>query len=215
MKVGTDAVLIGAWAKKVGRRVLDIGTGTGIISLMLAQRFPEALITGVEIDKYAAEEAASNFNDSPWSGRLEIVCEKIQSFKPGDKFDTIITNPPYFIRSTEAPDEKRFLARHGSQLSLEILASNIQRLLNKDGNVHIILPLGEGEAFIQIMKEEGFYLAAKAEFIPTPKKNVERYLMTFSKVEEALNQEVIFHYDETGNWSEKYKELTKDFYLVL
>ena len=133
MKVGTDGVLLGAWASCDGaERILDIGTGTGVIALMLAQRNTEAKIHAVEIDSTATQRARSNFDMSPWAERLDVECCAVQAFNRAEKFDLIISNPPYFVDSLLPPDAKRSTARHTHDLTFEELDKAVCRLLADD-----------------------------------------------------------------------------------
>ena len=118
MKVGTDGVLLGAWAPVQDvKRILDVGAGSGLISLQLAQRNPEAVITSVEIDPAAAAQAQENIQSSPWSNRMEVVCCDFRKYHPEDKFDLIVSNPPYFVDALRCPDNQRCMARHTSEHS--------------------------------------------------------------------------------------------------
>lgn len=144
MKVGTDATLLGAWAglpPNGGERldVLDIGTGTGIIALMLAQRCADACVTGIDIDQDAAAQAAANMAASPFSSRMTVVCQPVQQFG-GGPYDAITCNPPYFQGSLECPDSKRTLSRHNTSLTYDELASHVFRLLAGEGEFSMILP---------------------------------------------------------------------------
>lgn len=156
MKVGTDGVLLGAWAFRGEHehaasptRILDVGCGTGVIALMMAQRFPEAAITGVEIDPDAAAEAAMNFKSSPWSGRLDAVCADFIEYSDCEcghgrcgkhGFDLIVANPPFFTNGALAPDVSRRTARHEGTLDLPSLVTHASRLLKPCGRIGIILP---------------------------------------------------------------------------
>jgi tRNA1Val (adenine37-N6)-methyltransferase len=115
MKVGTDGVLLGAWAPG-GKRILDVGSGTGLISLMMAQRFPEAQVRGIDMDGEACEEAAENVAASPFADRVEIECCRLQDYHSEESFDAIVSNPPFFLNSLKNPDSKRTMARHTDSL---------------------------------------------------------------------------------------------------
>ena len=153
MKVGTDGVLLGAWARVDGtRRILDIGTGTGVIALQMAQRNSEAQIFAVEIDETASCRARANFDMSPWAERLEVECCAAQEFNHTEKFDLIISNPPYFVDSLLPPDAKRSTARHTHDLSFEALDEAVSRLLAENGRFAMILPVAEFEKYLQQLK---------------------------------------------------------------
>ena len=146
MKVGTDGVLLGAWANTDNaKRILDIGTGTGVIALQMAQRNPVAQIHAVEIDETAAHRARANFDLSPWAERMNVEQTAVQEFSPAEKFDLIVSNPPYFVDSLLPPDAKRSTARHTHDLSFEELDSAVCQLLADDGLFALILPVTEFE----------------------------------------------------------------------
>ena len=148
MKVGTDGTLIGAWASlpTLGR-VLDIGTGTGLIAIMAAQRALDVQITAIDIDVDCVEQARENAAASPWSERIEIIHSSLQEFSPNEKFDTIISNPPYFIDSQLPPDAARSTARHTATLPFDELVEGVVRLLSDNGRFALILPTTEMERF--------------------------------------------------------------------
>ena len=134
MKVGTDGCLLGAWANlETSHMILDIGCGSGLIAIMAAQRCPSATITGVEIEEGASQQARENAEASPWSNRIEIINSDFLSYFPNEKFDTIVSNPPYFVNSLKCKDSSRTVARHTSTLTFAELMSNAYRLLNTEG----------------------------------------------------------------------------------
>lgn len=218
-KVGTDGVLLGAWAPLPAAadntteavRILDIGTGTGVIALMLAQRCPRAEITGLDIDQASAEEAALNFKESPWAGRLEVRCIPLQEFE-GEPFDLIVSNPPFFINSLKAPSERRSAARHTDTLSHADLISSTQRLLSPQGRLALIYPPEEAADFILAAESAGLHLARRCEVRSKSGKGVKRMLLEFSRTDlpcifESLD---ILSGDD---YSLQYRELLKEFYL--
>lgn len=214
MKVGTDGVLLGAWSKATEGNVLDIGTGTGLIALMLAQRTKTALIDAVEIDKVASKEAQENFNNSDWKDRLTISNQSLQNYQPNKKYDLIISNPPFFIDATKAPENNRNTARHTDTLSFEELISSVERLLAENGIFSLILPVNEAERFIKMAFEAQLYLNRKCLVKPNPTKAPKRVLMAFSFNKSTLLEEALTI--ETGKrhvYTQKYISLTKDFYL--
>lgn len=148
MKVGTDGVLLGAWAevRPGDRRMLDVGTGTGLIALMLAQR-SAAWITAVDIDVECATQAAENFAASPWADRLDAVSVAVQRYDPVEKFDLIVSNPPYYVDSLLSPDEGRNTARHAAGLPFGELAAAVVRLLAPGGRFALVLPPVEMQRF--------------------------------------------------------------------
>lgn len=216
MKVGTDGVLLGAWASVNGvKSVLDVGTGTGVIAIMLAQR-STAQIMGIEIEKNAAEEADFNSQNSPFSKRISIKNLPFQELAETTQntFDLIISNPPFFINNTKTPNPSRTIARHNDLLPLMDLVNGNVKLLEENGKLALILPVNEAEKFIKIAKNQGLHLVRLTEVKSNQQKNAHRYLMEFSKKLSALKEDCLTIYNESGNdYSRTYKILTCDFYL--
>jgi tRNA1Val (adenine37-N6)-methyltransferase len=206
MKVGTDAVLLGAWTNlSDADRILDIGTGSGVIALMLAQRSSNLVrIDAVEIEKEDAIQARENILHSPWSERILVHEIPIQKFSSEIKYDLIVSNPPYFNNSFQPPDKKRLHTRHTISLDFtELLSSNV------------ILPLVEGLEFIQLAKIQKLFCSRQWSFRPRKEKRIERWLLEFQFSPTKTEEGQVIHYKETEDWTEEYKELTKDFYLKL
>ena len=213
MKVGTDGVLLGAWASCDGaERILDIGTGTGVIALMLAQRNTEAKIHAVEIDSTATQRARSNFDMSPWAERLDVECCAVQAFNSAEKFDLIISNPPYFVDSLLPPDAKRSTARHTHDLTFEELDKEVCRLLADDGRFALILPTAEFEKYLSITH---LHLVRRCDVHPTTGAAVKRVMAEFakSKIVTPANENITIEQQRRGDYTEEYRVLTKDFYL--
>lgn len=215
MKVGTDAVLLGAWTTSSAQRILDIGTGCGLIALMLAQRNADAIIDAVEIDESSVMQAKNNFDNSPWAGRINGIHNDIKKFDPEFLYDLIVSNPPYFIDSTPSPSIKKHQVRHNSLLSLSELLRQVRRLLSTDGKFSVILPVVEGELLIKEAALSELFTERIAHFIPRQGRATERLLITFSHTAGNIDKENILHYKHENEWSEQYKNLTKDFYTVL
>lgn len=211
MKVGTDGTLLGAWARG-GQTVLDTGTGTGLIALMMAQRFPEAQVVGVDVDPEAVAQARENVAISPFASRIQLLHADIRTLHHSS-FTTIVSNPPYFVDSLACPDGQRTLARHTTSLSYRELMQAVCRLLADDGEFSVVIPFDckarmEDEAALA-----GLFKVRECAVKTTPRKQPRRYLMAFRKhpAELELTEGVI----ETSpnvrsSW---YQELTKDFYL--
>ncbi len=213
MKVGTDGVLLGAWANTDNaKRILDIGTGTGVIALQMAQRNAEAQIQAVEIDETAAKRARANFDMSPWAERLEVEQTAVQEFAPAEKFDLIISNPPYFVDSLLPPDAKRSTARHTCNLTFEELDAAVCRLLDDCGRFAIILPKTEFEKYLSLTQ---LHLARRCDVRPLAKSEVKRVMGEFTKHKPAETKEetIAIEVAKRGEFSEEYRNLTKDFYL--
>jgi tRNA1Val (adenine37-N6)-methyltransferase len=220
MKVGTDAVLLGAWARVANaNRILDIGTGSGIIALMVAQRsMPTTRIDAVEIEEQDAAQAAENFSGSPWSERLHIHVGPIQGFTPpgaASPYDAIVSNPPYFINSQEPPNKRRHEARHTVTLDHVALLGAADRLLQPQGTLNVVLPFTEGLQFIDLAKQQGFFCTRQYSFRTREGKPIERWLLEFSRNERETETGEILLYKEKLEWSDSYVELTRDFYLKL
>lgn len=216
MKVGTDGVLLGAWTSlNHAKHILDIGTGTGVIALILAQRAKQATIDAVEIEKEAFEDATENITSSPWADRIRVHHCPIQDFNSTTQFDLIVSNPPYFQNSFKPPDTKRGIARHTQQLTFTELLIITKKFLAPSGKLSIILPYAEGLEFITLASKFGFYCSRKWSFRTRTEKPVERWLLEFSGIKVVPEEGQILLYKVGEEWSEEYKKLTSDFYLKL
>lgn len=217
MKVGTDGVLLGAWAdtQRAGH-ILDVGTGTGLIALMLAQR-SGAIIDGIEIDKAAAIQAADNVKNNPWPDRINIIHSSIQKFADNckTKYDLIVSNPPYFNNSLHSPDRKRTLARHTSSLSMDSLIQGVLKLLTPGGRFCVILPCDNSDIFIKNASACGLFPYRKLIIYPVPNKPPVRVISEFSFMPGELTEEYLaIEKRERHDYSEEYKKLTNAFYLA-
>ncbi len=216
MKVGTDGVLLGAWVNVQNeQKILDIGTGTGVIALMMAQR-TLAKITGIEIEKNAAEEATQNCSKSKWAERISIQNISFQEFiKNGnDNFDLIISNPPFFVNDQKSKNSNLAIAKHSDLLPFDILLTYSKKLLKDEGRLALILPVIQANALIKKAKVIGLHLFRLTEVKPTSEKETNRYLMEFSKNNLELKNDWLTIFEKNGQYfSSPYKELTKDFYL--
>ena len=213
MKVGTDGVLLGAWAPG-GKRILDIGSGTGLIALMMAQRFPDAQVVGIDIDGEACEEAGENVTASPFSNRVSIRCCRLQDFVDGESFDAIVSNPPFFLNSLKNPDSKRAMARHADSLPFRDLMVGVKRLLSDDGVFSAIVPAEVLEAFASEAYVSGFYLIGKCGVKTVERKKPKRYLLSFARHrKEGVVDEIKTMTDSEGKRSSWYAKITEDFYL--
>lgn len=217
MKVGTDAVLLGAWVNTSGaEHILDIGTGTGIIALMLAQK-SSGKIDAIDIDINAFLQASENIENSKWSERIKAHHKSIQEYIPycNCKYDLIVSNPPYFIDSSKAVEEARTNARHTDCLSFNDLLNGVVNLLNPMGKFYIILPVKESQMFIEMAQKQKLYLTKLTRVITRPDKPEKRLLMKFEFTEHNTPEEDYIVIEEDGRhvYSAAYKELTKDYYL--
>ncbi|MBO5962731.1 MAG: methyltransferase [Alistipes sp.] len=213
MKVGTDGVLLGAWANSDNvKRILDIGTGTGVIALQMAQRNPIAHIHAVEIDDTAAKRARANFDLSPWAERLTVEQTAVQEFEPSEKFDLIVSNPPYFVDSLLPPDAKRSTARHTHDLTFEELDSAVCRLLDDNGRFALILPITEFEKYLALTQ---LHLVRRCDVCPVEGGAIKRIMGEFAKqpTTEIEIETIAIERGRRGDYTDDYRALTKDFYL--
>lgn len=217
MKVGTDAVLLGAWVVPNGSKsILDIGTGTGVIALMLAQK-STASILAIDIDKESTEQAKINVAESIFHSQIEVIHSSFQDLvKTSDKkFDLIVTNPPYFIDSYKNPSERSSTARHTDSLSFEDLLNGVKKMLDEKGKFCLILPKNEAVLFRQMAESKGLYLSKLLRIRTRAEKESEkRHLMQFEfKETEFSESTLIIEEDSHRNYTQAYKEFTKDYYL--
>ena len=219
MKVCTDACLFGAYLANELQlvhvnNILDIGTGTGLLSLMLAQK-TNALIDAVEIDSAAFEQAKENFSLSPWKGRINIFHADISKLEMGKKYSHIISNPPFFEDDLRSADQKKNFAKHDSSLTLENLLVVIDKHLTDDGSFAVLLPFHRSGYFETAAAKLHFNLAQKIFVKQTPKHNYFRSISVFSKKETTTRTEDIIIKNEEGNYSVSFTSLLKDYYLYL
>jgi tRNA1Val (adenine37-N6)-methyltransferase len=217
MKVGTDGVLLGAWVNlDETKTILDIGTGTGVIALMLAQRTDaNTKIDAIEIHQEAFQDADENITRSPWSEKIKLHSGAIQNFKSPYPYDLIVTNPPYFQNSYKPPSAKRETARHTETLSFDDTLRAAKRLLSDYGRLAIILPRNEGSKFLTLANQQQFQCIRKWSFKSRDNKPVERWLMEFAKQPHSLEEGEIVLYESGEEWGDDYKKLTRDFYLKI
>ncbi|MFY9309758.1 MAG: methyltransferase [Bacteroidia bacterium] len=216
MKVGTDAVLLGAWVNAANvKTILDIGTGTGIISLMLAQK-SQALIDAIDLDRNAYMQAQENIGSCKWSDRIQVHHISLQQYaiNAKHKYDLIVSNPPYFVDSSKALEESRTNARHTDQLSFADLLNGVLKLLGPGGKFHVILPTKESQLFREMAEEHKLYLTKLTRVITRTDKPEKRLLMKFEFTKKPLEEDSItIEQDERHSYTDQYKELTKDYYM--
>lgn len=225
MKVGTDGVLLGCMARHPlpgsVARCLDIGAGTGLVSIMLAQRFEGARVTGVEIDPEAAIQATENCAASPFAERLSIVRTDINTFVPADgaAYDLIVSNPPYFTQSLQCPDGRRNIARHAVGLSVADLTQACSRLLAPGGRVAIILPYDAGESLKAEARKAGLAPTAETVIFSNKRKPARRIVCHFMRADEAtpdcfqMDKNELTLLNPDGSNTAEYQDLARDFYL--
>jgi tRNA1Val (adenine37-N6)-methyltransferase len=215
MKVGTDGVLLGAWVDvSAAETILDIGTGCGVIALMVAQR-SKAHITAIDIDESAALQSKENFLSSPWQERMKAIHIAVQQFQPDYLFDLIICNPPFFKNALKTPFHERNLARHNDTLSFESLVSQVNRLLSETGKFVFILPVDEAYEVIHIASSRRLHVSRCCNVYSREDKFPNRILAELSRKESGESVSFLTIRDQNNKYTTEYKELTKDFYLFL
>jgi tRNA1Val (adenine37-N6)-methyltransferase len=218
MKVGTDAMLLGAWANiEYVHSILDIGTGCGIISLLLAAR-SNAKITAIDIDKESIEEAVENFKQSPFNERMQALLFNLNDFSesPNQQFDLIVSNPPFFVNNLKPEDEKRKKARHTDSLTYSELCKGVNKLLAPEGKFCVVLPYEESRNIIDIARKNNLF--PKKLFLIFPREGMlpNRVNIEFSKVtpKEFYTEKFIIR-NSNDEFTQQYVDLLKDFYLGL
>ena len=216
MKVGTDGTLLGAWAlaSESPCRILDIGTGTGLIALMMAQRYPQAKVTAIDIDDGAVRQAKENVSASPFADRINVIKADVLTFEEEEKYDSIVCNPPFFEDSLTCPDPQRTEARHTVSLGYRQLMEAAFRLLKDDGHFSLIIPSDCRERLESEAHLRGFFLSRVCCIQTTPKKAPKRYMIELSKqpVNEVDTTNGILESSPQVR-SDWYQELTKEFYI--
>jgi len=217
MKVSTDGVLLGAWVEPgVASAILDIGTGTGLIGIMLAQK-SGAKIDAVEIEPHAYRQAIENVLDCPWKERIMVTNSSFQDYSKHSslKYDLIVTNPPFFSNSLKTPHDGRNLARHNDILPPEELLTGVDRLLTPYGRFCLILPYIESSLFLVDAALYNLYCTRKTYIKPTSNKNTTRVLMELCRERRKIQETDLVIQGEDGDYTDNYKALTKDYYLFL
>lgn len=216
LKVGTDAVLLGAamTLRPEDKTLLDIGTGTGVIALMVAQRLENtsSRILSIDIDQPSAEEAAENFADSPWASALTAIHTSLADFRPDRKFDCIFSNPPFYDNSLTNPDAREATARHTESLSYREIFAFSAEWLQPDGHLSLILPADQEVAIIRTAASFGLYPFRIVRVRTTIRKPVRRIILEFSRTREKASDESLTLQDGSAR-SAQYAELTREFYL--
>lgn len=215
MKVGTDAVLLGAWTDtSEADTILEIGTGCGVIALMMAQK-SNAFIDAVEIDEHSYYQAIENFEMSPWRDRLSVFNIDFKDFilQNKNKYSLIVSNPPFFNKSLKSNNIRMNIAKHNDFLSFDVLSFGISKSMLDNGKASIILPINEFEIFSQYAVINNLYCSKKTLVFPHANKNPNRILSLWTKSKCSTEEKYLFIKDKHGKISDEYRELTKDFYL--
>jgi tRNA1Val (adenine37-N6)-methyltransferase len=219
MKVTTDACLFGAIAAKEMMtieklNVLDIGAGTGLLSMMFAQKNEHVLIDAVELDEAAAKQAKENCSQGIFKDRITVYHADIMKYNPGSAYDLVITNPPFYSNELKGPDEKKNKAHHDTGLRLPQLMNEIKRLLKPGGKLGLLLPQAKSEMFRQLAKESGWYCYKNVSVKQTPEHNIFRSILFFSKVKDDCREETLV-IKEGNAYSGSFISLLSDYYLNL
>lgn len=215
MKVGTDGVLLGSWAEaSEDASILDIGTGTGLIALMMAQRFPQAKVMALDVETNAVAQATENAANSPFANQVTIINHDVRTYNPQDKYDSIVCNPPFYSEDILPSTDARRIARNTSTLSFDALAKCVARLLAPMGVFNVIIPTKAVSELESLCLIQGLYVKRKCDIRTTHLKQPKRTMLTFtfSKTYSLLYEELII-LCEDGKYSPKYNALTNDFYL--
>ena len=223
MKVGTDSIMLGSWTEPgKAKRILDIGTGSGILALMMAQKsLPDARIVAIDIDSQAVKQASINGQNCPWPDKIEFTHTELQHFSSEWSFDLIISNPPYFVHKhgelgksdPQYIEQQRRTARHTIQLPFEQLLLSVSTLLAKNGVFTCVLPVTEGEVLVELAKDYGLSCVAKLRVASNHNKPVTRVLLRFSFDAKSCGIQEIVIRDLNSVYTKDYKKLCKDFYL--
>lgn len=213
-KVGTDGVLLGAYANVTGvRKILDIGTGTGLIAIMLAQRC-NAEIVAIEPDHESYIQSMKNVAQCRWKGRIKVENTTLQDFTYAGKFDLIVTNPPYFSDSLKNPDARKSSARHNDSLTNDDLLKIVSGYLEDNGRFQLILPYTEGNILIAGSHEYGFYCSDILKIRPMVSSGIRRMILTFSRMRGKTSESFLtIEQGSRHEFTQDYIDLTKEFYL--
>lgn len=211
VKVGTDALLLGGWTDfKGAQRILDIGTGCGVLALIAAQRNPSARIDAIEIDDAAAEQAGENFAASPWPGRLRAHRMDVRRLRTSERYDLIISNPPYYEGEMASPDDRHNVARHGGGLSLNELVETSVDLLTEEGRLSVIIPIAREKDLLSAASALGLQLRRRCEVQYVEGRTAKRLLLELGRTAlEVINENVTVA-DRHGNYATAYRGLLND-----
>lgn len=214
MKVGTDGVLLGAWCNVLNaHHVLDVGTGCGVVALMIAQRMPTAVIKGIDIDNDAIDEARHNFACCPWGERLTASVADFTEYNDANLYDLIVSNPPFFTNGVIAPNQQRAMARHATSLSLEQLVAGANRQLTENGVLAIITPADAELDVKRVVVENGMWIGRITRVVPVDGAAPKRFLWEISKTEVGMVSDTLVIETSHHEYTQQYIALTRDYYL--
>lgn len=216
MKINTDGVLLGAMVLQTDPQyILDIGTGTGVIAMMLAQRFPEAQVDAVEIDESAAKAAIDNFANSKFAMRSKAHLSAIADYQTTRKYDLVVSNPPFFVNDLKNPEVRKGIARHADEEFFESLVQKVSEILSDTGSFWLILPVKQAELLVESAALHGLLLQRRVEVCSDQSRPVIRHIICLSKQKTAAcSSEIFYIYESKGIHTPAYKELLKDFFLA-
>jgi tRNA1Val (adenine37-N6)-methyltransferase len=217
MKVGIDAVLLGAWADASNcRKILDVGAGSGIVSLMLAQRFPNVeIISSVEVNPNAYKDCLTNFKNSIWRNKLNALLGDFTKIDLSDKFDLIISNPPFFDSGTSNVNVGRELSRKNEFLPMNIFLAKSTNVLNDKGEIYVIYPYNQRESLIKQAMLTGLYIIKELKIRDNDKVDFKRIILAFGKNKPSgeVYSQILSIKSTNGSYTDNFKKLTSDFYL--
>lgn len=214
LKVGTDGVILGAWANVEGvQRILDIGTGTGLLALMCAQRAPDAWIDAVEIDDASAEQAAENAANSPWADHIRVHRMDVRRMKASDPYDLIICNPPFYAGEMASPDPRASVAKHGDELSFKDLLQKVDELLSPKGRFACIIPIDREEEILRCAEAKQLWPIRSCPVKYLEERPAKRLLLELGRERSPVRPELLVVEHEPGQFTLQYRHLLKDFLL--
>ena len=215
MKINTDGVLLALLASaEAPLRILDIGTGTGVMALILAQRYETADVEAVEIDEMAAATAGRNFRQSEFAGRLKAHHGDVAEYIASGGFDLIVSNPPYFVNDLKNPEEKKGIARHAGAHFFEMLIAKVASLLCAEGRFWVVLPVKQAQLLAEMGEAYGLTLVRQIHLHSDVQKPEFRRIICLSRMEETLVDETFYIYESEKVYTSAYRSLLKDFFLA-